>query len=194
MAKIRPPQTDLLSAAGRAAHDLGLAGLLGGNLFGRFALHPSVTAISDKEERGKVVNAAWRRYGTVNSLSLAAVCAGWLGARLTEVTDRNISAREAALARVKDALVAAVAVTGLATAAQGVRFARQAPEGAVPLESGTDPAPETPRAAARTKRVVNGLGRANALAEVGLVAVNAALAQENFRRPPRRRTLRGFPR
>ena len=70
-----------LSKAGRAAHDIGLAGLLGGNLFGRLAMHPSVTEISDPAERGKVVNAAWRRYGTVNSLSLAAVVSGWAGAR-----------------------------------------------------------------------------------------------------------------
>ncbi|MDQ3850678.1 MAG: hypothetical protein M3296_08720, partial [Actinomycetota bacterium] len=56
-----------LSQVGRAAHDIGLAGLLGGNLFGRLALHPSVAAISDATERGKVVNAAWRRYGTVNT-------------------------------------------------------------------------------------------------------------------------------
>ena len=65
-----PPKS--LSQAGRAAHDLGLAGLLGGVLFGRMALHPAVAAISDPRERGEVVNAAWRRYGTVNSLSLAA--------------------------------------------------------------------------------------------------------------------------
>ena len=39
----------VLSQIGRAAHDAGLAGLLGGNLFGRFALHPSVTEISDSE-------------------------------------------------------------------------------------------------------------------------------------------------
>ena len=190
----RAPSSDLLSAAGRTAHDLGLAGLLGGNFFGRFALHPSVTAISDKRERGKVVDAAWRRYGTVNSLSLAALCAGWLGARATEVTDRNLSATEATLVRAKDVLVAAVAVAGLVTAAEGVRFARQAPEGAVPLESGSEPAPETPRESARMKRILNALGRAGALAEVALVAVNAALAQENFRRPPRRRALPWFPR
>jgi hypothetical protein len=55
------PPPARLSQAGRAAHDLGLAGLLGGNLFGRRALHPSVTEISDQEERGKVVNAAWKR-------------------------------------------------------------------------------------------------------------------------------------
>ena len=194
MARWGPHDSDLVSAAGRAAHDLGLAGLLGGNLFGRFALHPAVTEIGDKAERGKVVNAAWRRYGTVNSLSLAAVCAGWIGARATEVRDRNLSDREVALVRAKDALVAAVAVTGLAAAAEGVRFAGQAPDGAVPLESGDEPAPETSRESARTKRLLNRLGRVNALAEVALVAVNAALAQENFRNPPRRRALPGFPR
>jgi hypothetical protein len=42
-----------LSQAGRTAHDVGLAGLLGGNLFGRLALHPSVTRISDKAQRGE---------------------------------------------------------------------------------------------------------------------------------------------
>src|SRR3954467_6916186 len=77
-----------LSQIGRAAHDVGLAGTLGGNLFGRLALHPSVTAISDPGERGEVVNAAWRRYGTVNSLSLLAVATGWAGARLDEGAHR----------------------------------------------------------------------------------------------------------
>src|SRR4051812_3376323 len=41
-----------LSQVGRAAHDVGLAGMLGGTLFGRLALHPSVAAISDPRERG----------------------------------------------------------------------------------------------------------------------------------------------
>jgi hypothetical protein len=54
-----PPKT--LSQVGRAAQDLGLAGLLGGTLFGRWALHPAVTSITDPRERGEVVNAAWRR-------------------------------------------------------------------------------------------------------------------------------------
>src|SRR3954464_12535531 len=76
-----------LSKVGRAAHDLGLAGLLGGNLFGRLALHPAVTEISDQEERGKLVNTAWRRYGTVNSLSLLAVASGWAGARRPQGAD-----------------------------------------------------------------------------------------------------------
>jgi hypothetical protein len=182
-----PPQT--LSQVGRAAHDLGLAGLLGGNLFGRMALHPAVASISDPRERGEVVNAAWRRYGLVNSLSLAAVTAGWAGARMAEAADRNLSPQERRLARAKDGLVAGVIVCGVASAVEGVRFARQAPGGAVPLTDGSHAAPGAPEPAARLKRRLNALGAATLAAEVGLVTVNAALAQAGFRRPPLRRRL-----
>jgi hypothetical protein len=181
------PSSDAVSQIGRTAHDLGLAGLLGGNLFGRMALHPAVAGISDKGERGKVVNAAWRRYGTVNSLSLAAVVGGWTVARFGEAADARLAPGERGLARAKDALVAAVAVTGLATAAQGVRFAREAPEGAVPLEDGSTPAPEATDSAARGKRVLDALGAANILTDVALVTVNAALTQRQHRRPALRR-------
>jgi len=179
-----------LSQAGRAAHDLGLAGLLGGNLFGRLALHPSVTEISDQEERGKVVNAAWKRYGTVNSLSLLAVVTGWAGARAAEARPGRLSQAERRLALAKDVLVGVVAATGLATAAQGVRFARQAPGGAVPLADGDHTAAAANDRQRRAKRRLNALGLVSLGAEAGLVGVNAALAQEGFRRPPRRRLLR----
>jgi hypothetical protein len=184
-----PPET--LSQVGRAAHDIGLAGMLGGTLFGRMALHPAVANISDPRERGEVVNAAWRRYGTVNSLGLAAVTAGWAGARAAEAADRNLTSRERRLARAKDALVGAVFACGVASAIEGMRFARAAPHGAVPLADGTHPAPETPEPAARLKRRLNVLGAATLAAEVGLVAVNSTLAQANFRRPPLRRRLPG---
>jgi hypothetical protein len=157
-----------LSQAGRVAHDLGLAGLLGGNLFGRLALHPSVTEISDEGERGKVVNAAWRRYGTVNSISLAAVLAGGLATRAEE-------ARDPVLARAKDALLAAVTLTGLASAVQGMRFAAKAPGGAVPLADGDHVAARASDDVRRAKRRLNALGGASLAAEAALVAVNAAL-------------------
>ena len=179
-----------LSQAGRAAHDIGLAGLLGGNLFGRLALHPSVTHISDKAERGQVVNAAWRRYGAVNSLSLLAVVGGWAGARAGEAAPRRLSDAERRLAVAKDALVGVVALSGLATALQGVRFAREAPDGAVPLEDGDRTAPEATRTQQRMKRRLNVLGAVSLAAELGLTGVNAALNQQSFRRPPRRRALR----
>jgi len=178
-----------LSQVGRAAHDIGLAGLLGGNLFGRLALHPSVAAISDKTERGKLVNAAWRRYGIINSVSLLAVVGGWLGARAKEAAPSQLSDAERRLAVAKDALVGLVAVTGVATAAEGVRFSRQAPGGAVPLEDGDHTAAEASDAQRRTKARLNALGLASLTADLALVGVNAALAQQGFRRPPRRRAL-----
>jgi len=192
MASIPAPPVPL-SQVGRAAHDIGLAGLLGGNLFGRLALHPSVTQISDRKERGKLVNAAWRRYGIVNSASLAAVLAGWAGARADEAAPRRLSPAERRLALAKDALVGLVAVTGVASGVEGMRFARQAPGGAVPLADGDHAAPEASASQRRAKRRLNALGLASLAAELGLVGVNAALAQQGFRRPPRRRALRWAP-
>jgi hypothetical protein len=188
MAVISAPSVPV-SQLGRAAHDIGLAGLLGGNLFGRLALHPSVTEISDPAERGKLVNAAWHRYGTINTLSLLAVTTGWLGARLDEASDRRLTPAERRLARAKDVLVAAVAVSGLATAAEGMRFARIAPGGAVPLTDGDHTAPQAGDTAQRAKRRLNVLGAFSLAAEAGLVSVNAALNQRNYRRPAARRLV-----
>src|SRR3954454_22130549 len=127
-----PPKT--MSQVGRAAQDLGLAGLLGGTLFGRMALHPAVASISDPRERGEVVNAAWRRYGTINSLSLGAVVVGWAGALAAEAADRTLPPAERRLARAKDAFVGVLVVSGLAGVLKAGRCSRSAPHGAVPLE------------------------------------------------------------
>src|ERR671928_2013722 len=148
-----PPKT--MSQVGRAAQDLGLAGLLGGTLFGRMALHPAVAAITDPRERGEVVNAAWRRYGFVNSLSLAAVTLGWAGARAAEAADRNLTPAERRLARVKDGLVGALVLSGVASAVEGIRFGRSAPGGAVPLADGSHAAPDASDSAARLKQRLN---------------------------------------
>ena len=59
---------DALPILARASQDVALAALIGGNLFGRVALNPALEDVSDKSERGRVLNRAWRRYGTVNSL------------------------------------------------------------------------------------------------------------------------------
>jgi hypothetical protein len=188
MASISAPPVPL-SQVGRAAHDIGLAGLLGGNLFGRVALHPSVTAISDRSERGRVVNAAWRRYGVINALSLAAVISGWAGARADEAADRRLDPTERRLARAKDVLVGLVGVTGVATAAQGIAFSRTAPDGAVPLADGDRAAPEATERSKRAKRRVNALGAASLAADAALVVVNAALEQRQHRRPALRRRI-----
>lgn len=191
------PSTSTASTAddvGRVLHDLGLAGLLGGNLMGRQAFHRALGRAGIPEERGRAVNDAWRRYGTVNSLSLAAVTLGWLRARRGPLADRNLSAAERRLVEVKDALVATTAAIGVATAVEGVRFSRSAPEGAVPLQDGSHVASGTPAPAAQRKRALNALGRLGAVAEVATVVATALLDRRHVTRPARRRLLPGVGR
>jgi len=192
MSKIVEPSSDAVSGLGRAVSDLGLAGLLGGQLFGRLALHPAVTAITEPRERGLVVNAAWRRYGLINGIGMAAVTAGWLGARRGELANRNLIGRERALARLKDGLVGMLVVSGLVAAVEGVRFSREAPDGAVPLRDGDHATPQASETARRRKRRLNVLGVTTIATEIGLVTVNAVLDQVSFRHAPLRRRFKRF--
>ena len=72
---------------------------------------------------------------------------------------------------------------------QGAQLARQAPDGAVPVQTGTKPDADTPPRAARIQRRIAVLGNLNLASGVALVAVNAVLAQMNHSRPAKRRAL-----
>jgi len=183
-------ESDTISGLGRGAHDIGLGAIIGGNLFARVGMHPAVAAISDPRERGTVVNTAWRRYGTVNSLGLAAVLAGWGGARAGEARPGTLSERERQLAVAKDVAVGIVAVTGIAAGLEGMRFGAMEPDGAVPLEDGDQTSSEATRGERRSKQVLNAVGSCHLGAALALAVINASLAQANFRRPPARRLLR----
>jgi hypothetical protein len=180
---------DSLANSTRAAHDVGLAAWLGGAMFGKFAHNPSLTKIASHTERGSVSNAAWNGYNAINAAGLGAAALGWAAARFTEAKPTNLSATERSLSTAKDGLMAAAVLTGVASGVQGARLAKQAPNGAVPVETGTTPAPETPEKAARIQRSLGFLGTANIVSGVALVAVNAVLAQINHSHPAAKRTL-----
>jgi hypothetical protein len=181
--------TDTLANTTRAAHDVGLAAWLGGAMFGKLALNPSLEKISSRPERGSVSNAAWNGYNPVNAAGLAAAALGWGAARLTEAKATNLSGREKTLAQAKDGLMAAAVLTGIANGVQGARLARQAPDGAVPVETGTKPSTDTPAKAARIQRSLGMLGTLNIASGVALITVNAILAQTNHGHPAKRRAL-----
>ena len=181
---------DTLANSTRAAHDVGLAAWLGGAMFGKFALNPSLVKISNRAERGSVSNAAWNGYNVINVLGLGTAALGWAAARVTEARSGNLSGREKALSTAKDALMASTVLTGALSGIQGARLARQAADGAVPVETGTKPASETPPAAARIQRSLGVLGNLNIVSGIGLVATNAVLAQTNHSRPSTSRALR----
>ncbi len=176
-----------LQNLGRTAHDIGLATWFGGQVFGKFALNPVVRVIEDEATRGKVVNSGWF---TFNPIGLAGLAVGGIvhfAARATEVKDANLRPVERNLARAQDALLLVCTALTAATGVQGARLAKLAPEGAVPMESGTKPSPRTPPEAAALQRSIAALGNGNLLAGVGLLTMNALLDRVAFTDPPKRR-------
>lgn len=167
-----------LTTAAWVAHELGLASSLGGLLFGKLALNPTLDVIEDKNERGKLLNKAWNRYNAVNAASVGTAIATWLVGR-SSISGRYALDEEANnLVRAKDALLATAAVTGLASIISGLSLSGQAPEGATPIDSGVRPAPEMSEEAARLLRRVNLLGDANIAILAGAIAVSTILSMK----------------
>jgi hypothetical protein len=155
----------------RSLHKMGLGINLGGTIFGLIALNPSVARISDKSERGRVLNEAWARFQTIGVLAMSVTVAMWRLGGLKEAE----SDLDATLAGIKNLLLGGALLTTLASAIVGMRIARQAPEGATPVESGTEPAPETPEEAARSQRLSAFLGSATVALVAGVLALSSAL-------------------
>ena len=181
--------SDTLANTARAAHDVGLAAWLGGAMFGKFAHNPSLVKVTNHSERGAVTNDAWGRYNIINTIGLGAAAAGWAAARVTATQSAQLTDTEQTLSRAKDALMGAAVFTGIGTGVAGARLAAQTPDGAVPVQTGTEPAPETPEPAARLQRVIGVLSTLNIVSGVALVAVNGVLAQVNYSHPSGRRAI-----
>ena len=162
-----------LSTAAWVAHNLGLAACFGGQLFGKLALNPKLDAPGSKTERAKMLNAAWNRYNVVNAVSLGTAAATWFVGRAS-ISGESIDENARNLVLAKDALFVASILTALASIISGLRLARQAPEGAMPIQTGTEPAPETPEEAAGLLRTVNVLGNVS----LRLIAVTTILSQK----------------
>jgi len=155
----------------RSLHKMGLGINLGGTIFGLVALNPSVARISDKSERGRVLNEAWARFQSIGVLAMGVTVAMWRLGGLKEAE----SDLDATLAGIKNLLLGGALFTTLASAIVGMRIAWQAPEGATPVESGAEPAPETPEEAARSQRLSAFLSSATVALVAGVLALSSAL-------------------
>jgi uncharacterized membrane protein len=165
-----------LSTAAWVAHDLGTAIGVGGGLFGRVALEPSVRNIEDRETRGRVVNDAWRRFGGVQLGALAVMAATWYAGRskLSGVAAGGGSAQ--ALVVAKDILVGTTLVSAIGAAITGNAMARQRERDAVPMNESGEVAADAPAPARALGRLTDAFGLLNLCAGVGVVAVTAMLA------------------
>jgi hypothetical protein len=167
-----------LTTAAWVAHELGLAASFGGVLFGKLALNPNLDVLENKPDRGKLLNKAWNRYNAVNATAVGTAIATWLVGRSSISGRYTLDDEGNNLVRTKDALLATAAVTGLASMISGLSLSRQAPEGAVPLDSGTSPAPEMSEEAAKLLRRVNVLGDVNIAILGGAIAVSTILSMK----------------
>lgn len=167
------------SNTAKIAHNLGLATWFGGALFGQVALNPTIERISDKNERGRVLNEAWGRFNAANAAAIAATLLTW---RLGSLKDAA-ELRAPALMRFKNLLLGGAAVAGIASSILGARIAKQSSEGDTPVESGTQPAPETPQEAASSQRLISLTGTSNLALLAGVIALSAAI--ENSAPKPR---------
>lgn len=170
-----------LSTTAWVLHDLGLAADFGGNLFGQIAMEPAVKTIHSKRERGEVTHAAWNRYKYVNGVALAAMAGSWIIGR-TMLSGNEVGRHARRLTIVKDVLVGGALLTGAATIVIG-RLLDRASNGAPAIETGSEPAPETPPKVARLQKMVNAFGNAKILFEAGIVAATAILAMKSGRSP-----------
>lgn len=183
-----------LSTAAWLVHDLGLAASLGGTLFGRVALQPSLHRIALPEERDLVSADAWKRFSWINLVSHAAFAVPWLVGR-SMMSGREVSCGARTLTRAKDVAVVVSLVSGVASVLLGRRLARRGIEGRGPQVVREERFGFSDREIHRTRRLkkaVGVLGLINmiSLAKVGgLTTMLAMKGNQSVRFAPRSRLL-----
>lgn len=158
-----------------ALHDLSLATSLGGSIYGKLALHPSVHTISDRRERGRVLHAAWKKYNRLNLLGHLVFASTWLVGR-TMLTGREVDRTSRLLVGVKDGLIATSLVSGVTSIVAGERGIREPDQDAPPMNDLGMPDKDASTRAKTADVVTTVAGAVNTAAVAGIIAVTAVLA------------------
>jgi len=166
-----------LSSAGWIVHDVGLATVIGGSLFGKVALEPALDEVSKPVERDHASEKAWMRFSWINLAGHVAYAVPWLIGR-TMLTGREVSARARTLTVVKDVLVSASLITGVSTLVIGKILGRKARAGEGPEQAKSGRTRGEGHDATALEKLVAGLGTVNMLANAGVLAVTSLLAME----------------
>ncbi len=167
---------DKLSTPTRVAHNLGLAACFGGTLFGKVAFNPSLSLVDSKPERGKVGGTTCNRFNALNAASFVVAAATWLPQRFGLTGERRQDLRVVRnLVLAKDVLMGVAGSVGLSVLVLQIVLYRQAPKGAVPLETGGVPAAEASDRWSWLQRAVSVLGSVHIALFAGIVALTAML-------------------
>lgn len=166
-----------LTTTAWAAHNLGLAAAFGGVLFGKASFNPELGKLDSASERGKILNNVWNRYNVVSAVSMGTAATTWFVGR-AGISGESLDDGGRGLVLTKDVLFLAAILGGLASIIAGSRLTQTAPDGAVPIESGTEPSSETPEEAAKLLRLVNVLGNVNIVIIGAIITVSTILSMK----------------
>lgn len=168
-----------LSSAAWVVHDVGLAATIGGTLFGRTALEPALERIEKPMERDLVSSTAWQRFSWLNLGAHVMFASTWFVGRKL-LTGREAGHTARGLTKLKDGLVIASLVSGVASIVLGRRLGKRARHGMGPeqvREHGADTR-ERERTE-RTERAVGSLGIINMISNIAVLGVTAVLAMQS---------------
>jgi hypothetical protein len=169
------------SIAAWTLHNLGLATSLGGSIYGRTALHPSLGTVPDPKDRAKLAHESWKRFNRLNLLGHLAFAIPWLVGR-TRLSGREIDPTSRTLVRTKDALIAVSLASGLTAILAGERGIREpGTEQEPPMTATGMVSPEASARAKRAERLTMVAGVVNMAALAGIIGVTAALAMRSAR-------------
>ncbi len=168
----------MLSQAGWVVHEVGLATSIGGTLFGRAALEPSLNVVASPEERDRVSANAWKRFSWLNLAGHVAFAVPWFIGR-SMLSGREVTRTARKLTRVKDVLIGASLLTGVSSVLLGRQLASRAEQGMGPEEMRDRPSKskEATKSLA-LERTVGVLGNANLLLNIGILGVTTILAMQ----------------
>lgn len=166
----------IVEQAAEVGQQLGAAAWFGGQLFATTGLHPGVQVLSDRGERTKVIDEAWRRYRPYGMAGLwlakaSTAVRAWLAFRAPE------GERPTALAALNVACAAGAVGAAWTAGLLGKRIADASPGASTPITTATEPADETPARAQEAQRwlaVTEGLALGFG---VGLVVTSALLTR-----------------
>ncbi len=133
----------------RSLHDVGLSAWFGGTLANAVALNRAASAAGDARSTGAVSNAGWDAWTPVNAAAIGAHLVGSVGQILGN-SERIAGQKGVGAMSVVKTLVT-VAALG-ATGYSRVLGRTVSDHGAVPAESGTEPAATTPPEVAQAQR------------------------------------------
>jgi hypothetical protein len=159
-----------LSSAAWIAHDVGLATIIGGTVFGRQAFQPALQEVGDERERDRLSETAWRRFSWVNLAAHGVMAVTWFAGRRM-LSGREVSPASRQLTLIKDGLVIASVVTGVASVLLGRMLGKRTRD----VELATE---RDERINQGLRKAVGILGMTNLVVNAGVGSVTTALAME----------------